>query len=105
MAETKYKFADGRTKLPWNDPKQTSYKELANQLKINKGLKPVEIKQILGKPYWKVDKVGSAVKNPDDGIAYHLKSGGPKNPIIRSTLLNALVNSIAIRLRIFCALR
>ena len=94
MAETKYKFADGRTKLPWNDPKKTSYKELANQLKINKGLKPSEIKDLLGKPYWKTDKVGSAVKDPDDGKAYHLKSGGPKNPIIRSTLESRQKNRV-----------
>ena len=94
MSETKFKFADGRTKLPWNDPKKTSYKELANQLKINKGMKPAEIKTVLGKPYWKTDKVGSAVEDPTDGIPYHIKAGGEKNPIIRSTLKSRQKNRI-----------
>ena len=94
MSETKFKFADGRTKLPWNDPNKTSYKELANQLKINKGMKPAEIKTVLGKPYWKTDKVGSAVKDPTDGIPYHIKAGGEKNPIIRSTLESRQRNRI-----------
>lgn len=86
MAETKFKFADGRTKLPFNIPGQTSFKNEA--VKIRKAVQArgkenwvEEVIKKLGQPYWEVKdgknvKGGPAVKDPKDGVAYHIKAVG-----------------------------
>ena len=72
MEQTKYKFADGRTKLDKAD-----YRKFA--LKIKKDLgkgKPwsAVAAQQYGIPYW--DKQGKAVKNAADGVKYYVGAGG-----------------------------
>jgi len=86
MAETKFKFADGRTKLPFNIPGQRSFKNEA--VKIRKAVQArgkenwvEEVINKLGQPYWEVKdgknvKGGPAVKDPKDGVAYHIKAVG-----------------------------
>jgi hypothetical protein len=75
MEQTKFKFADGRTKLDKAD-----YRPLA--LKIKKDLgkgKPwsAVAAQQYGIPWW--DKQGKAVKNAADGVKYYVGAGGPNS--------------------------
>lgn len=86
MSETKFKFADGRTKLPWFVPDELSYKNEALKIKkvVQKSGKENWTDAVynkLGRPFWKTEngkniKSGPAVSNPKEGSAYHIKSGG-----------------------------
>ena len=86
MAETKFKFADGRTKLPWFVPDELSYKNEALKIKkvVQKSGKENWTDAVynkLGRPFWKTEngkniRSGPAVSNPKEGSAYHIKSGG-----------------------------
>jgi len=75
MEETKFKFADGRTKLD-----QSDYRPLALKTKkdLGKG-KPwsAVAAQQYGIPYW--DEQGKAVKNAADGVKYYVGTGGPNS--------------------------
>tara|TARA_B100001094_G_C18086957_1_gene748259 strand:- start:48 stop:1052 length:1005 start_codon:yes stop_codon:yes gene_type:complete len=75
--ESKFMYADGRTKLSWPD-----YKKVAQQIKnaAKGGSWLAKVKSIYGQAYWPVkdgkpDPKGPAVDNPKDGVAFHVKSG------------------------------
>ena len=77
--ESKFMYADGRTKLSWPD-----YKKEAEKIKKASKGGPwlAKVKAIYGQAYWPVDKnnkpdpKGPAVDNPKDGVAFHVKSAG-----------------------------
>lgn len=73
MAESKYIFDDGRTKLD-QDAYRTEAKKIRSNLNLKKGEKwgPKVIEKI-GKPYW--DANTKAVKNPANGRPFIMKSG------------------------------
>ena len=82
----KYKFPDGRTRLP-----QDVYKAIAKTIRSNS---PGEnwvpkVKSMLGIPYW--DKKGNPVKSKGSGEEYYLKSAG-KNSIATPTLVDEKAN-------------
>ena len=73
MAESKFIFYDGRTKLD-QDAYRTEAKKIRSNLNLKKGEKwgPKVIEKI-GKPYW--DKNLKAVKNAASGRPFIMKSG------------------------------
>tara|TARA_A100000172_G_C3025744_1_gene104780 strand:- start:40 stop:1194 length:1155 start_codon:yes stop_codon:yes gene_type:complete len=72
MAETKFKFADGHTKLHKNDyrPKALQFRKNSDKFQSWVG----SLRDKYGQALW--DTKGNAVKNPDDGVKHYVGAAG-----------------------------
>lgn len=75
MAETKFKFADGHTKLNKNDyrPKALQFRKNSDKFQSWVG----SLRDEYGTALW--NSKGKAVRNPDEGIKHYVGAAGPNS--------------------------